>query len=557
MFKRHITSSRTAVKAANPQPGLSELHTPVFVATTVRDCYIRPANPLSWGVMPNAKKGERLAGPAGAVVACVVSLVLLGAVTGPAVAEPVRVAVDGTFARITATSATGIEVDVRFADERQLKAARLEFDGTSLPATGIAAYPAAGDTTAVLFLVDTSDPRRADIVAKNAKDVAQLVAGVPTHRQFGLARFDRDVTVVAPLGTAPLDVSAAAANLTADGKVTQLFLSAVKALDVLAGHTATRRALVVFSDGLSEDKGYDRQRVITRALATGTAIFAFGYAGAERNVTALQNLRLMAEETGGRYAEAVGTLDLSAGALDDPLAAVETGARITLSLVAARQPFKARQGIARLILVTDKGEVGVPVQVKVPALPLAEALKQPRYAAPAGGAALILVLLIVWGIRRGRKPVEAPPPPEAEPHARLEFLDSDGRSFDMRTGSIVIGRGDGKEAGNDVVLENDSVSEVHAAIRLQRDGGYVIADLESLNHVFVNGAQVQTGPLADGDVVDLGEVRFRFTVLSDIATASPDAAPDAIPDAIPDAAPDAAPAAGRITIVGDDEGPTS
>ena len=70
----------------------------------------------------------------------------------------------------------------------------------------------------------------------------------------------------------------------------------------------------------------------------------------------------------------------------------------------------------------------------------------------------------------------------------------------------------GRRADNDIVFSNDSVSGHHAELHMGRDGAFTITDLGSGNGVLVNGARVTQSPLRDGDNIELGEVRFRFTV---------------------------------------------
>lgn len=73
--------------------------------------------------------------------------------------------------------------------------------------------------------------------------------------------------------------------------------------------------------------------------------------------------------------------------------------------------------------------------------------------------------------------------------------------FELDQDVIALGR----EAGNDLIIEDPQVSRRHA--RLTRQGGsYVIEDLGSTNGTFVNGSRV-TVPvlLADGDLIGLAD----------------------------------------------------
>ncbi len=64
-------------------------------------------------------------------------------------------------------------------------------------------------------------------------------------------------------------------------------------------------------------------------------------------------------------------------------------------------------------------------------------------------------------------------------------------------------------------LNNTSVSAYHAEIQRRRDGTFIVTDLDSLNGVAINDEPVDVGRLDDGDIVDLGEVRFRFRLNPD------------------------------------------
>jgi pilus assembly protein CpaF len=68
----------------------------------------------------------------------------------------------------------------------------------------------------------------------------------------------------------------------------------------------------------------------------------------------------------------------------------------------------------------------------------------------------------------------------------------------------------GRLGGNDVALDEASVSSRHAEIFTQ-DGGVILRDLDSTNGTFLNGEQL-TGehPLNEGDEIYFGGVRSVF-----------------------------------------------
>jgi pSer/pThr/pTyr-binding forkhead associated (FHA) protein len=97
--------------------------------------------------------------------------------------------------------------------------------------------------------------------------------------------------------------------------------------------------------------------------------------------------------------------------------------------------------------------------------------------------------------------------------ARLEIVQP--AQTRLRPGDIVpIGSAItiGREPGNGLVVDEDTVSGSHSRVLL-RDGFWWIEDLGSTNGTLVN--EVQIGPpkrLGPGDLIQIGRVRFRFNV---------------------------------------------
>lgn len=67
----------------------------------------------------------------------------------------------------------------------------------------------------------------------------------------------------------------------------------------------------------------------------------------------------------------------------------------------------------------------------------------------------------------------------------------------------------GRTPENQIRLNKPAVSRRHAQIA-QSESGYVLRDLTSENGTYVNGERVKERPLADGDRVQIGTVRFVF-----------------------------------------------
>ena len=76
----------------------------------------------------------------------------------------------------------------------------------------------------------------------------------------------------------------------------------------------------------------------------------------------------------------------------------------------------------------------------------------------------------------------------------------------LPTKVLRIGRG----PDNDIVVSDLSVSRHHAELR-RTASGYQIVDLDSHNGTFVNGQQIGSAPLTEGDIVGIGPSTFRLS----------------------------------------------
>ena len=93
-----------------------------------------------------------------------------------------------------------------------------------------------------------------------------------------------------------------------------------------------------------------------------------------------------------------------------------------------------------------------------------------------------------------------------------------GTTFALAAEEISIGR----DPANCFSLNDPSVSRRHCLIRANGPiDGFHIVDLESYNGTFVNGVPVAEKPLAHGDQIALGDIRFIFLTHEDHLTSTP------------------------------------
>jgi hypothetical protein len=97
----------------------------------------------------------------------------------------------------------------------------------------------------------------------------------------------------------------------------------------------------------------------------------------------------------------------------------------------------------------------------------------------------------------------------------LEFPD-DGATLvpldDSDASAVPLGRHTtiGRARESDLCLKDSSVSRRHAVLTIEPNGAF-IEDLRSVNGVTVNGQRIRHARVTDGDVIELGVKRFRFT----------------------------------------------
>ncbi len=418
-------------------------------------------------------------------------------------------------------SGNRLRVEVQLLGGLALEDVSASLNGAALTRQSLEPFPYGDALSSVLFLIDTSDPARQGVIDRNLQQIGDMLKTARSHQRFGLAVFDSDLTVLVPPGSEASKVSEALKNIKAVGKTTELYRSVMSAITRVGVVPAARKAVFVFSDGLAEDTAYKSEDVIAAGRAAEVAIYGFGFARTPAQSVALQSVRRLAEDTGGRYFVADAQNNLPPAALTEPFVALDAGGVARFALT----PEGDQAGGALLVrLGTTAGPIEL--QVNVPSLPRPPEVgwrvwireRDNQALALLGGVFVLgLLVLLVSSVRR-RRAAYLKRVAEGhfdEPEAWLEFLDGDGRHVGVTGTAFRIGR----NRDNDLVLANDSVSGQHAVIHKARDGSFSITDLKSINGVLVNLSQVTSGNLNNGDLIELGEVRFRFR-------ASPRAMPD-------------------------------
>jgi hypothetical protein len=109
-------------------------------------------------------------------------------------------------------------------------------------------------------------------------------------------------------------------------------------------------------------------------------------------------------------------------------------------------------------------------------------------------------------------PTAAPPVPDVTLIARVTMRDG------TREVPLVFAPGGrrlnvGRVSDNDLSFNDASVSKIHAALVMNKEGTLLVADTGSTNGTFINGRRMAYGEsrqIEDGDVVGFGDIEVRF-----------------------------------------------
>lgn len=405
-----------------------------------------------------------------------------------------------------------LRVDIKVSGGARLDEVKATLNGEALKQLSLQPYPSTEDTSVVLFVVDAGEAARQPVVDQMVAQIAVMLRAAQPYQHFGLATFDGDLNVLVPPGADAATVLAALPRVRAGATTTELYRGIVTGITRVAISPATRRAVFLFADGATQDTAYKFEDAVAAGKASDVAVYTFGFMRPPTAAPPLPSLRKLAEETGGRYYAASADNILPAAALIEPFEALDSGGRAYFDLSPAQF---AAGGAVNVQVNMSNG--GASLDVVLPGLPPPPIrgwqlwIRQPINQASLGlGVVFALGLMALALDRHARRHAAYLKRLAAghfeEPEAWLEVLEGDGTHIGVTGNLFRIGR----NRDNDLTLNDASIAPYHATIQRAANGSYSVADLRTGKGVSVNLTQVTLAPLHNGDMVELGRVRFRF-----------------------------------------------
>ena len=437
-----------------------------------------------------------------------------------------------------------LHCDYRLKNSAPVLAITASSDNKTLAINNIESYPWNDAVTAILLLIDTSDPGRQNVIDQNKNDIARILSASRPHHRIGLASFDKKLKIEVPVGSSNEQLISATGNLGAAGQTTELYRSVLTAIEILDNVNADRKSIFILSDGLIEDTAYFHHDVVKAANEAGVIITSLGYPRSVALSVGLQTLRRLSDETGGLFIETDMTFRLPDEFLNNPMSSIDNGGRFNIDL--SQLPTRQNHAI-RLNFETGTGNYGtdIPVSIHSAAAPTPVETSQPSiteiispaqttaqqpvvitrespvsklnlwlwYGIPAALIVLLIITIVAFFLmmnNQGRKKQTTTGGfNEFRPFAYLVCQDETKKRYPITNTLWRIGRG----TDNEMTLRDSSVSRRHAEIDRDKGDVFTIIDLDSTNGVYVNNKKISKHVLREGDIIEIGDINLRFTLL--------------------------------------------
>jgi hypothetical protein len=375
-----------------------------------------------------------------------------------------------------------------------------------------AAEGRAEDPVSLALVIDRSGSLSSEELALTRRLARSVFESLPAGSEAAVFVFDDESRLVRPLTSRVEDVEAALGHVKASGRFTALHDALYDAGRYLRDSGRGRRAVLLVTDGKDENSALVLEDGLRVAQEARIPVFAVGVGRVQERV-----LRRIAKLTAGRYTamgEARGPA--LAALLAEASSAVEAGAAAAPPQATRPSPRSAaptpgpaggapptdrsRMLVATLLLLLAAAAVAA-------ALGLRRRSREPSTQQGLGAAAADAVSeTVVARMNVTEEYLEKTVTLRERPVLVVTHGAPAGQVVPL---SPEVTTSLGRAKANDVVLEDVSVSSQHCRVRPEQ-GRFVLHDLGSTNGTFVNERRVSRHPLAEGDVIKVGETTLQF-----------------------------------------------
>ncbi|MBT4511571.1 MAG: VWA domain-containing protein [Chloroflexi bacterium] len=423
--------------------------------------------------------------------------------------------------------------------------------------------------TDLVLILDTSGTMKGIPLEDAKRAITELLQYATSDDRFTIITFNDDARLTAELGIDRQSLNYLVEEIEVAGTQSALFKAVVRGIRYLQDKGRVgRRAVMVVSDGHDESSGaYTLDDCIREARTGDIPVFSLGFSKGQEIY--LENLEKMAERTGGRYAYAATSGELS-GLYQDMY---ERLRKQYILVCEAPQNLQERQQYPLRVSLRHRGQLTAVSSVfTTPRIPVPPEPEKNNSSLFWLGGGLLLILAgcggFWWwsrkkegGVKKSGKqgakkrkpqpaqgketaPAKEPTQESPQPVEKQDLSSSSSQAEvpldkeipKRRRGDTVLMRkpvlwaelveiaeagegerfplwgervGIGTRPGNDLVLNDQAISGNH--VWLIKSGQRVeLEDRGSTNGTFVNGERIKKTDLRDGDRIRMGVSEFIF-----------------------------------------------
>lgn len=417
------------------------------------------------------------------------------------------------------------------------------------------------DTSAWLLLFDRSKSLDKKSLSLIREDFGRVISSLRSKEKLGIATFAESFRMIAPIGVEHSQLELALKQLEPVGNETYLYQAALQGLEQLGQFNAKRRALVIISDGISED-GPDTtfQSVIKRANELDIVVYSIGYSQKPENDAYLDELNEIAKQTQGPsqrallyknenrvlsprlmqyfldYMQNGGTASFARRLPEQQITAqlvatLENGRRLTTKI--EFNPLYIEKAEVPKIKEPELGLFGIPKNYEVMVL-----------STIAGLVILLLLWFFFWILKKSSSDENLSTDLTAEDLSEDEITTTDELQTDIEetsaqetiaetpssTSNNIYGYFEqitpvssrielkkttltmGRHHDNDIEFSSATVHRRHGTLHMTADKNYALTDLSGPdgNGITVNDQKIETIILKNGDLIELGDIQLRY-----------------------------------------------